>query len=200
MIHPIGHNPFATRSVRPGALDYIFPTDLRVEDVVERLRAHGWWGEIVGPHGSGKSTLLETLRPKLEAAGRHVVAMTLYQGQRRLPPQGRHQGEWPTPAQLVVDGYEQLAMPARWALQRRCRRARAGLLVSTHRPTGLPTLLHTAPDLDVLTAIVNQLTGGDFSVITPEDVARAYLVRGHDVRETLFDLYSLYERRRRHDR
>ncbi len=59
-------NPFATRYVRPGMVDWIAaePHDLnrlhgRFENDLCRRAA------IIGPHGSGKSTLLEHLGPRL---------------------------------------------------------------------------------------------------------------------------------------
>ena len=56
-----------------------------MEQLVARLAANGWWGEIVGPHGCGKSTLLEALKPAFRAAGCRIHAITLRDGQRRLP-------------------------------------------------------------------------------------------------------------------
>ena len=78
-------NPFATCWTRPGALAFRFAEGLGAEQLVARLAAQNWWGEIVGPHGSGKSTLLETLRLALVAAGCRVHAIALRDGQRRLP-------------------------------------------------------------------------------------------------------------------
>ena len=54
-------NPFATCWTRPGAIAFHFPPGESAEQLVARLAADNWRGEIVGPHGSGKSTLLETL-------------------------------------------------------------------------------------------------------------------------------------------
>jgi hypothetical protein len=68
-------NPFATRFTRPGAIDYLFASGQSVDSLVGRLRDHGWWGAILGPHGSGKSTLLAALAPELDAAGRRVVRL-----------------------------------------------------------------------------------------------------------------------------
>src|SRR3989304_6033095 len=78
-------NPFATCWTRPGAMAYRFPDGETAEQLVSQLAAANWRGEIVGPHGSGKSTLLESLKPHLVAAGRSVSAITLRDGQRRLP-------------------------------------------------------------------------------------------------------------------
>ena len=78
-------NPFATCWTRPGALSFRFAEGHSAEQLVAKLAAQDWQGAIVGPHGSGKSTLLETLVPRLHAAGLRLHAVTLRDGQRRLP-------------------------------------------------------------------------------------------------------------------
>ena len=81
----VEHNPFATRHVRPGAIPYCFPAGVDARQLVERLAAAGWRGQIVGPHGSGKSTLLATLLRTIEQGGRRPLLIALHDGQRRLP-------------------------------------------------------------------------------------------------------------------
>src|SRR5260221_12560454 len=77
-------NPFATCWTRPGALAFRFKDGENAEQLIARMAAQGWRGEIVGPHGSGKSTLLETLKPLLVAA-RQVTAVSLRDREGRLP-------------------------------------------------------------------------------------------------------------------
>ena len=198
-------NPFATRFVRPGAQSFLFPEGETVEALVDHLRAGAWWGEIVGPHGAGKSTLLTTLVPHLREAGRHVILVTLRDGQRRLPSQQLAETAQQPDALLVVDGYEQLGRVRRWQLKRRCRRRGYGLLVTAHAPVGLPHLYQVTPSLDVVQRVVQHVVGAHRSdsppassiLITAADVEACFALRAGDVRETLFDLYNLYERRRR---
>ncbi|HEX4148756.1 MAG TPA: hypothetical protein VHY20_07205, partial [Pirellulales bacterium] len=134
-------NPFATRYVRPGAIAYRWPPGESAAALVDRLAACGWWGEIAGPHGSGKSTLLAALVQPLQTAGRRVLMFTLEEGMRRLPAGRKRLAAASRETLVIVDGYEQLSAWARWALKFACRRRRCGLLVSTHRPSGLPLLL-----------------------------------------------------------
>ena len=82
-------NPFSTRFVRPGALEYLFEVGMRAEDVVQRLAGTNWRGQIVGPHGSGKSTLLATLLEPLAQSGRWACVFRLQEGDSRLP------ADWP---------------------------------------------------------------------------------------------------------
>lgn len=192
------HNPFATRFVRPGALAYRFPAGDSAEQLVERLRASGWWGQIIGPHGSGKSTLLASLPPALAAAGRETLTIALHQHDRRLRPTEQLDGLG-RDSQLIVDGYEQLGRWARWRLAHRCRRAGCGLLVTAHEDVGLPTVAVVEPSLETMRHVVAQLVPEGDVAIGDDDVSAAWQRCRGNLREALFDLYDLYESRRRTD-
>jgi len=193
---PAEVNPFSTRYIRPGAMEFLFPADVSVSGLVDRLRQQRWWGEIVGPHGSGKSSLLAALLPRLEAEGLVPITVTLHLGQRRLGLTLDRQLASQTHL-IVVDGYEQLSLFARWGLKRFCRRHRLGLLVTSHRRAGLPTLHESSADLNVAQAIVARLQAGLPVQVTPNEVAEAFQRHAGNVREILLDLYDLYESRRR---
>lgn len=190
------HNPFATRYVRPGALAYRFPAGDSAEQLVERLCAHGWWGQIVGRHGSGKSTLLAALLPLLSAAGRQTMCIALHPHERRLPRFGEL-AALGRDGQLIVDGYEQLGRIGRWRLVRRCRRQGCGLLVTAHGDVGLPTVAVVEPGLETMRQVVRRLLPEQDQVIGDDDVAAAWQACGGNLREALFALYDLYELRRR---
>jgi len=189
-------NPFSTRYVRPGAIPFLFPEAENVQRLLDRLREHGWWGAVVGPHGSGKSALMATLVEALEGLPRRVLRVDLHDKQRRLPSHARRALEDDPPEQLVVDGYEQLKRPGRWRLQRSCRRAGLGLLVGAHRPIGLPVLYRTGADLTLARRLVEQLAAGHEALVGDDDVTAAHARHGENVRELLFALYDLYEMRR----
>jgi hypothetical protein len=193
---PPAENPFCTKRVRPGALSFIFPPDQSAEALVDRLRQANWWGEIVGPHGSGKSTLLATLVPAIEHAGHRTVLVELHDGQRWLPRGLKSDPRLHAPAVLIVDGYEQLSRWSRLLLTRLCRRRRIGLLITTHESVGLPELHRTVATPDLANQIVAELIGDREFRIPTEEVAQSLARRHGDLRETLFDLYDLYEQRR----
>jgi hypothetical protein len=98
---------------------------------------------------------------------------------------------------LVIDGYEQLAPWWRWWLRRKCRRAGAGLLVTSHAPAGLPPLASTSPDLQVVQRLVDVLARRVPSPVTRSDVVASHACHGSNVREILFDLYDRHEQRMR---
>jgi energy-coupling factor transporter ATP-binding protein EcfA2 len=189
-------NPFCTRRVRPGAMRFIFPPNENAETLVDRLRKHGWWAEIVGPHGSGKSALLAALMPAVERAGQPTVLVELHDGQRRLPLDLRRDERLVPPAVLVVDGYEQLSRWSRLVLKRFCRRRKLGLLVTAHETVGFPELYRTASTIGLAEQIVGQLFDGREAPFTSEELAACFSRHSGDLRETLFDLYDLYEQRR----
>lgn len=192
---PTDHNPFSTGDVRPGALPFRFGGATDVDPLIDTLRKNRWWGEIVGPHGSGKSTLLCTLIPHLEAIGRTVCSFTLHQGERRLPVDAATMDGWGEQAQLVIDGYEQLSAWNCWRLRRHCRRRRIGLLVTSHRPVGLPTLFETCTSPELAVELVHELMPDGLDRLDPADVCRSFDRNAGNLREVFFDLYDLYEQR-----
>lgn len=189
-----GSNPFATRFTRPGAMEFLFTGGDAPQSIVDRLRQHAWQGEIVGPHGAGKSTLLATLIEPLTSAGRNVVQATLHHGESALPGGLNDWSSWTAATQVIVDGYEQLSWWARRQLASRVSSRHAGLLVTSHAPTGLATLLTVTPSLEAAEKVVRQLVP-DEGIISRGDIERAYRVCSGNVREMLFQLYDLYQAR-----
>ncbi len=131
-------NPFSASRVRPGAAPFLFPAGEDSAALVEQLELGGWRGEIVGPHGSGKSTLLAALSAELAARGRQTFSIALHDGERRLPVERRQLAALASGTLVIVDGYEQLSWWSRWRLGRMCASRGWGLLVTAHRPVGLP--------------------------------------------------------------
>jgi hypothetical protein len=190
-------NPFATRWVRPGALAYQFGEGQSAAALLERLAQNDWWGQIVGPDGSGKSVLLATLLPLVEGAGRRTHLCTLHDRQHRLPINVRADIPSPSSALLAIDGYEQLSRFNRWRLLRWVRRRGCGLLVTTHTPENLPLLYRTTTSARLAEQLVLELLEPGDRTINAEDVRQLFALREGDLRETFFDLYDLYEARRR---
>ncbi|HVW38283.1 MAG TPA: hypothetical protein VHB99_13300 [Pirellulales bacterium] len=188
-------NPFSTRFVRPGALPYFFRNGECADQLAAKFAAQGWRGQIIGPHGSGKSTLLAALAPAIDRSGRKTIHFALHDGERRLPI-GKEQSRMLSAGDvLVIDGFEQLSAWNRWQIRRLCRRRGCGLLVTAHADAGLPDLFRTETDRALARRLVERLAPGDES-IAAGDIDRAFSARGGDLRETLFELYDLYEQRR----
>lgn len=188
-------NPFSTRFVRPGALPYFFPAGESAEQLAAKFAAQGWRGQIVGPHGSGKSTLLAALAPSIERSGRKTIHFALHDGERRLPITAEKRRSLSAGDVLVIDGFEQLSAFNRWQIRRLCRRRGCGLLVTAHADAGLPELFRTESNRELARRVVERLAPGD-EIIAAADIDQAFLARGGDLREALFELYDLYEQRR----
>jgi hypothetical protein len=191
-------NPFATCWTKPGALPFRFQDGQSAEQLVARLAGQNWWGQIIGPHGSGKSTLLATLLPAITATGRRVHELRLHKPTGRLESDAKEMERDRT--LVVVDGFEQLGRFARLRLRHQCRRAGAGLLVTTHVSSGLPTLIRLSPERRLVEQLVGDLCLQVSSRITRDDVAASHASHGSNVREIFFDLYDRHERMRRKTR
>ncbi len=191
-------NPFATCWTRPGALPFRFADGHSAAQLVAKLAAQKWRGAIVGPHGCGKSTLLETLERLLRGVGLRVHGIALRDRERRLPAD--FVASLPPRGLTIIDGYEQLGWFERARVKRQCRRANGGLLVTSHAPTNIPTLIRLAPDARLIQQLVADLSARVSTPITPADVAASHACHGSNVREILFDLYDCHEQRRRAER
>jgi hypothetical protein len=191
---PPPSNPFATRFTRPGRLapldDDGRPLDL--DALLDRLEALHGQGAIEGPHGSGKTNLLTALAARIAEQGNAVRlvrvrgvadALGVMHGLRGIRG-----------GVLCIDGWERLPWLAATALRRWSSCRGSGLIVTAHRPAGLPLLYRTRPSAVVLAALVARLPdhGGR---IGPADIADAVTRHAGDLREALYDLYDRFERR-----
>ena len=193
---PSTSNPFATRFTRPGALAYLYPPGQSAESLLQTLQTSSWWGEIIGPHGSGKSSLLAELLPRISESRRNVVQFSLHQGDRTLPVSKADVKAWNDQTQVVVDGYEQLSWWSKRRLQGWVKAQKAGLLITAHQPMGLPPLFTTQPTLALAQQIVAQLLEcSQAQPLLDDDVAAAFAAHGANLREMLFFLYDVHQRR-----
>ncbi|MCW8130209.1 MAG: hypothetical protein KIS92_07665 [Planctomycetota bacterium] len=214
LAHGAAVNPFATRFHAPGRVAFFFEAEqgaASADELLNAFLAAGARGEIVGPHGTGKTTLLRALEAAAAARGLRTETVTLRDGGERfrLPAadllRERHPGRAPAscpatplPPVLILDGAEQLARPAWYALRLRCRIRRLGLLATSHRALGLPVLYRTRADEALaqrVAAAVLAQSPHAARLTTPADVAAALAQTRGDLREALFKLYDLYEAR-----
>lgn len=149
-------NPFASDRVE--GLRYRLPEGLTWDRLLERLAALRFRAALVGPHGRGKTTLLEELAPRLAARGFRVRTVTLRQEERRVDWK-RFRGLGPEDV-LLLDGAELLGRLG-WLRVRLSCRCAGGLIVASHRPGLLPTLLECGTTPELLSALVRELTGED---------------------------------------
>jgi hypothetical protein len=198
-------NPFRARRLRPGLIPYLFCEPNGFENFLRRWEHAGFRGAIVGPHGSGKSTLLKRVQDWGAERGWDVEPFLI-----------RPEARWrPGPALMVavlaakrtalitVDGFEQLPIPLRAVLRLALHLRKCRILVTTHHPAWLPTVMETTLTVTQATKVIEAVgvLGSDHPFRA--NLARAFqritmeerLKRHHgSVREVMFELFDEFNR------
>lgn len=192
-------NPFSSRFIRPGAIE--FRCDEATLDALGRRLLTERRCQLTGPHGSGKSTLLYSLA---KWWSRHAGPAIIL----RIGPDGRavHRRELPAnnairPQTLhCIDGWDGLGPLQRvWRNCRDWRTCRNHTLVTNHRArSNWSQLMACEPRLPTMLEIVahlqrhlppNKRVGAD-------QVKLAFQRHRGNARETLFELYDVFEDQR----
>ena len=204
-------NPFSTRFVAPGQLNFVGLDDQALDDLAEKLIQQNGNGQIIGPHGTGKTTLTFELQKRIDRlndknTNYRFVRKTI--GPRRTIRTGKRVAglndgdeqvfrQTQTPRSktiLVLDGIELLSWLQRLALIKTCLRKQIGLLVTSHRSIwGLPVLASTQPDRSQLEAIVHQLTRDCDFQISADRLEELYTNNNGNIREALMSCYDEFE-------
>jgi hypothetical protein len=159
-------------------------------ELMARLDRLGRRAAIVGPEGSGKTTLLEALAPRLAAQGLSPRMLRLDSEQPRFAP-GYLDGLFRETTErhvLLLDGAEQMGRLAWGRLERRSR-GYGGLVVATHRPGRLPTLVQCSTSPDLLRDIVGELLAGTGHPM-PEGLGDLFARHRGNLRDCLRALYD----------
>jgi len=162
------------------------------EALLQRFDALGRRAALVGVHGSGKTTLAAELAAHWRSVGRRVLALRLSSEERRLAPGllERQMAGLGTNDVVLLDGAEQLGW---WGWRQFLRRTHAagGLLITTHRPGRLPTLLECRTTPDLLAGLVRELAPTfDLRAAGAGDPAVLYWRHRGNLRDALRELYD----------
>jgi hypothetical protein len=186
-------NPFSVQFHGPGTIPYLFPESDSSEwsNLLALLDRNRWRLEISGPHGIGKSTLLHSLLEELQGRGTRCHLL-------KLDPRHPHLGLriWTHLARADVLFVDSAELLPRW--ERRLLRAVAsalgrGLVVTTHSPGMLPTVLRPTVSGERFEVLLRRLLGDDVDRLCKPPGAWLDAANG-SVRQALFDLYDAYER------
>ncbi len=182
-------NPF--RLSQAAGLDYHLQ-NTTWETLLSRLTALDYRAAIVGSYGSGKTTLLRDLVGRLDDGRFRFRPLRLSEEQRLFPRGflGSFLASLTECDLILFDEADQLPWPIWWYFRQRAR-AGGGLIITSHRPGRLPTLIHCSTSPALLGQIVTQLL--DHPLPDHErQVAQLHRKHKGDVRQALAELYDLY--------
>lgn len=180
-------NPFAVQKVL--RIRYRL-SDPAWEGLLERFAALRYRAAIVGPHGRGKTTLLEDLAPRLQALGFRIRSVTLHAGDSQFTREQKRDlfRHLSSRDLLCLDGAEQLGRISWLTLLARSRSA-GGLLITSHRPGLLPTLLDCETTPELLEAIVRDLAGSEADGV---QIGELFARHRGNLREALREMYDVW--------
>jgi energy-coupling factor transporter ATP-binding protein EcfA2 len=182
-------NPFAVQRVH--AIRYR-PLNTTLVALLARLHELNYRAAITGPEGSGKTTLLEDLQGALEREGRKTRLVFVNDTSPLEAPACRRLLSELTPEEvLLLDGADLIARSC-WSLIKRHTITHAfGLVITSHRPGLLPTLLDCSTTPQLLKEIVADLAP-QAHAIPPALLDDLYTRHNGNLRACLRDLYDLY--------
>lgn len=162
------------------------------EELLGRFEGLNRRAALVGAKGSGKTTLLEDLVPRLRDRGFRVKELRLTEESPRFEPaflDGLF-GTLGAGDLLLLDGAEQMGR-REWRRFENRSRAGAGLIVTSHRPGLLPTLLTCTTSPELLEELAAELLDGRAAPWKPllDDLYRRH--RGN-LREAIRSLYDVF--------
>ena len=156
-------------------------------ELMDRLAGMNYRAALVGPQGSGKTTLLEDLAPHLSKRNLFARYLRLDRDQPTFDPEtlDRFFAHLTDCDVICLDGCEQLSDRAWREFRRRSERA-GGLIVTTHEPGRLPTLVTCSTTPQLLREIIERLIGPEHSI----DVNALHRKHRGNIRDALRDLYD----------
>ena len=183
-------NPFCVERV--DAIRYR-PLATTFDTILARLAVLRYRAAIVGPEGSGKTTLLEDIRQALDRQG-HQTRLVFVNDTSPLTRRRRRRllSELKDDEVVLLDGADTLRRSSWMLFKRSILRRAAGLIITTHRPGWLPTLIDCATTPALLAQIVTDLSPSD--PIPVEVLDRLYHDRQGNIRHCLRDLYDVCAR------
>ena len=200
---PMHANPFSTRFIQPGAIDYQRFDGGTVNELAQQFVAlPSKRGSIIGPHGSGKSTLLANLVFEFESMRPNTQIHALRFSTERSPRKALCESisEWTAESIVILDGYEQLGFWSRWQVNRRASRQSIALLVTAHQVIrGFHTLWETSVTETSSRWVVQRLLQETArpEIATDLLASEAWEISRNrhqqNLRESLFDMYDWYQ-------
>ncbi len=159
LMTPAHENPFRTSRLLALPVHWGAETP---DALLDRWRAAGRGGALVGPHGTGKTTRMRALAARLEGTEGWRIAWVQWHDDGTTTPADWRSALRETDARTVVclDGSENLGPLSAYRLRRYTLHA-GGLLATRHRASlWLPTLARHEPSPAVFAAHAELLSPG----------------------------------------
>lgn len=185
------HNPFATAFTEPGSLPWLDDGGANLNSLATRALATGrprrW--QIRGPRGSGKTTLLVHLARHITRTSGRPAQLVRKPWAELIEPGALAAA----PSALLIDSYDSLPLYLRFRAGAIARRARATLVVTTHRPLpGFRTLHRRRVDADLAHRLTHALLPAGAPAPSERELAR-WLAERETMRNVLCRLYDAWE-------
>lgn len=184
-------NPFATERVH--TIRYR-PQGATFNGLLARLRELNYRAAIIGPDGAGKTTLMEDLDRALVEQGIRTRSVFVNDTSPLSDPACRRLlAELNRDELLLLDGADLVPRSA-WSLLKRHTITHAhGLVVTSHRPGLLPTLVECTTSLSLLRDIAHELHPSNRPI--PDESLQSLFHRHQgNIRNCLRELYDLCAR------
>ena len=200
-------NPFATRYITAGAIDFIFSEEEQsLASLAERfVNLPSRRASIVGPHGTGKSTLLSHLIDSQFGAKAErnlaVHRVNLTRNGSSLKQLWTNKAIWNGQTILIVDGYEQIGWLNRARLLQATQRTGVRLLITTHYHIRQFEVIYRSHcdaliDTKILTVLLKNTAICPVSIIESAWWRQSRGRYPNNLRESLLEAYDWYESQR----
>jgi hypothetical protein len=182
-------NPFAADRIEH--IRYRF-AGTSLDELLTHLDDMNYRAAITGPEGSGKTTLLENLRQALERKGLRTKLLFVNDASPLPEAECRRFLSELVPQELVLlDGADAIRRSSWFLFRRHTVKHAAGLIVTSHRPGLLPTLIECTTTPALLQEIVYDLSP-QTPTLSPAFLNDLHTRRQGNLRACLRELYDLY--------
>jgi len=162
------------------------------DEILRRLDEMNYRAAIVGPEGSGKTTLLANVQDALAQKGLKTWMFFVNDTAPLTAPACRQFLTEVAPDEIVLlDGADAVGRSSWSLLRRRTANHAAGLVITSHRPGLLPTLVKCATTPALLAEIVDELKPPG-RALAPDLLDDLYQRHAGNLRDCLRELYDLY--------
>jgi len=182
-------NPFCAEAMHGIAYE---PLDGSFGELLGRVEELEYRAAIVGPHGSGKTTLLGQLGEAFGDKGIGTVDVFVNDTSDLSRVELKAVAAEVGPTEVVLlDGADMLSRLAWGGFRRTVLANGGGLIITSHRPTALATLIKCRTSESLLHSIMQQLLGTE-TRINRGFVGELFRRNKGDIRRCLRELYDIF--------